>query len=94
MNPSGSPEVSASTFSPGMPISCAEGIPDAAESTSTLYLKKPTRKSATVEGENVASHADARLWFRDFDLPPSVTNAAPPPSPNAVGPMRLKSATL
>ncbi len=94
MNPSGSPELSASRFSPGMLMSGAEGIPEAAERTSTLYLKKPTRKSATVEGENVASPPNARLWFRDFDMPPSVTNAGPPPAPNAVGPMRLKSATL
>ncbi len=61
MNPSGSPELSASRFSPGMVGSGAAAIPEAAERTSTLYRKKPTRKSATVIGENVASLPSARL---------------------------------
>ena len=42
----------------------------------------------------VRSNPDARLWLRTFEVPPRETSSGPPPVPNDVGPLRVKSAQL
>jgi hypothetical protein len=52
MNPAGKPDVKVSSrFNPRMPASVAGVVPKSNGRTLTLYLKKPTRKSASSVGD-------------------------------------------
>ena len=89
MNNAGSPDVNVvSMFSPGMPASAAGVVPKSNGSTLTLYSNQPNRKSASSVDESVLSTPSARLWFFTSETPPRLTSSAPPPCPNAVGPLR------
>jgi hypothetical protein len=92
MNSAGRPELKSFRLRPGMPASAAGVVPKSDGSTFTLYWNAPKRTSRTVVGSRVKSAPNARLWLRTLEVAPIETSCWPPPGPNAVGPLRSKSA--